>query len=445
MNRILLINHDFPPTLAGVRRIVKMARYLPDSGFEPLILAASPAGHGTLDYDALDELDHQNCRVWRTPSFDLDQLQAVAAPILAPLCNFRGKFDLAVSDKPAPPRRVQSTRMRMLGSAATVTRRLLALPDDRFPWLATAIPAAEQIIRSQAIRYVLTSSYPNSTHLIGLYLKQRYNIHWHADFRDGWTQNPYFADYITPAHRRLNAYLERQVALHADTITAVSDPIANYLSQLSGRANVTTLPNGFDPTDLDDIPDLPTDKFRMAYTGTMFMQRSPDSFFAAVRGLLDSYPGLHDNIEIIFRSNFKPTHTEMIRDLNLYSVVQNWGMGTWKQALTLQKSADVLLVLEGENPNGHIMLTQKIFEYLATGKPILAIAPPGALADLVRATGAGIVIHPDNVYRIKETLFELFLGRQKLRRNEPLIQTYTRQRQAATLATILRNGTTSHG
>ncbi len=444
MDRILLINHDFPPTLAGVRRIIKFARYLPESGFTPLILAASPAGHSTLDYDALNEIDSQNCRIWRTHSPDLDQLQAAAHPLLAPMRSLRSKLDLAAADKPASPRTVQSTRMRMLGSAATTARRILALPDDRFPWLATAIPAAEQIIRSQAVRYVFTSSYPNSTHLIGLYLKRRYNIHWHADFRDGWTQNPYFADYITPAHRRLNAHLERQVALHADTITAVSAPIADYFSALSGRPNVTTLPNGFDPTDLSDIPDLPTEKFRMAYTGTMFMQRSPDSFFAAIRGLLDCYPGLQDNIEIIFRSNFKPEHTEMIRDLDLYPIVSNWGMGTWKEALALQKSADVLLVLEGEKPNGHIMLTQKIFEYLATGKPILAIAPPGALADLVRNTGAGVVIHPDNVFRIKETLFELFLGRLQLRRNEALIQTYTRQRQTAELAAILRTGS-PHG
>jgi glycosyltransferase involved in cell wall biosynthesis len=435
-DRILFINYDFPPALAGVRRIVKMVQYMPENGFEPHVLAASPAASATLDFESLELAQRNGCEVWRTPSPDLDHLQGLLRTPKRALGNLRGKFDLDA--KPAVTGPAPTARMRMLSGATTLARRLGALPDERFPWLSTAIPAAEHILRSRAIRYVVTSSYPNSAHLVGLHLKRKFNIHWHADFRDGWTQNPYFADYITPLHRAMNYRLEREVAQSADTLTAVSAPIAEYLDEVSGRNNVFLLPNGFDPTDLEDIEALHTDKFRLAYTGTMFMQRSPDSFFAAVRGLLDCYPGMADQIEIIFRSNFKPEHGAMIRDLGLEGVVQNWGLGTWREALALQKSADVLLVLEGENPNGHIMLTQKIFEYLATGKPILAVAPEGALADIVRHTRAGVVIHPDNVFRIKETLTELFLNRMKFKRNEEVIQSFTRQRQAAELAQILR-------
>lgn len=442
-DRVLLINYDFPPTLAGVRRMVKMAQYLPESGLEPLVLAAAPVHGRAEDQESLAVMQKQGVPIWRTPSYDLDHLQGIMRKPAALIRSARARLDTAVQDTPPKPH--LTARMRMLSGATTFARRLMALPDERAPWLATAIPAAEHILKSHAVRYVVTSSYPNSTHLVGYYLKQKYKIHWHADFRDGWTQNPYFADYISPLHRALNYRLERLVAQSADSLTAVSEPIAEYLDGISGRDNVFLLPNGFDPTDLDGIPDLEVDKFRLAYTGTMFMQRSPDSFFAAVRGLLDCYPGMADNMEIIFRSNFKPEHGAMISDLGLDGVVKNWGMGTWHEALALQKSADVLLVLEGEKPNGHIMLTQKIFEYLATGKPILAIAPPGALADLVRSTRAGVVIHPDNVFRIKETLVELFLERMTFNRNEELIQSFTRQKQAADLATILRRGTNGNG
>lgn len=442
-DRVLIINYDFPPALAGVRRVVKMVQYLPHHGFEPLVLAAVPTPGRVLDYDSLHQIEQQGIEVWRTPSYDFDYL---AARLRAPrhlLRRVRGKLD---ADAPVPTARPPLTaRMRMLSGATTLTRRLAALPDERFAWLATAIPMAEHLLKSRAIRYVITSSYPNTAHLIGHHLKQKFRIHWHADFRDGWTQNPYFADYISPAHRALNHRLERAVAASADTLTAVSQPIADYLQSLSGKNNVHLLPNGFDPTDLNDVPTLMTDKFRLVYTGTMFMQRSPDSFFAAVRGLLDNHPGMADQMEIIFRSNFKPEHKAMISDLGLDGVVQNWGMGTWKEALALQKSADALLVLEGEKPNGHIMLTQKIFEYMATEKPILAVAPPGALADLVRQTRTGVVVHPDNVFRIKETLFELFLGRLTLRPDHDLIQTFTRQRQVAQLAHILRPEKARHG
>ncbi len=436
-DRILLINYDFPPTLSGVRRITKLARYLPDHDFEPVILSATPNGRSAIDVDGLKEVEACGYQVIRTPSPDFDHAAAMLNQVLSPVRVVRKKLDHAAPPVKSPPKTV-TLRSRMLSGSASFTRRIMALPDDRMPWLLTAIPMAEHLLRSQAIRYVLTSSYPNSTHLIGLYLKRRYNIHWHADFRDGWTQNPYFADYVTPLHRQVNFSLEQRVAEGADTLTGVSSPIVDHLATLSGRGNVVLLPNGFDPTDLSDVPKMEFDKFTLAYTGTMFMQRSPDSFFAAVRGLLDSYPGLTDNFQVIFRSNMKPEHLAMIRDLNLERVIINWGMGSWRDALSLQKSADALLVLEGENPNSHIMLTQKIFEYLAADKPILAVAPPGALADLVRRTRAGVVIAPDNVFRIKETLFELFLGRVTFKRNESLINSYTRQRQAEELAQILR-------
>jgi len=417
-----------------------MAQYLPAHNFQPLVLSATPGSSVVLDYDALKSIEEQEYRVWRTPSPDLDHAGIITGSIIKPLRSIRSRFDLA-APQDAPSTRASKANSRIKGQIASFARRILAIPDDRFPWLSTAIPMANHLVRSQAIRYVLTSSYPNCTHLIGLYLKRRYNIHWHADFRDGWTQNPYFANYLTPAHKKINHWLEREVARNADTITGVSEPIIEHLAKLSDQDNTYLLPNGFDPVDLDDVPIIDFDKFTLAYTGTMFMQRSPDSFFAAVRGLLDSYPGLEDNFQIIFRSNIKPEHLRMIHELNLENVVQNWGMGSWKESLSLQKSADVLLVLEGENQNSHIMLTQKIFEYIATGKPVLAVAPSGALADLVRRSGTGVVINPDNVFRIKEVLFELFLGRMKFQRNEELISSYTRQRQAAELATILRRNT----
>lgn len=436
-DRILLINYDFPPALSGVRRITKMARYLPLHGFEPMALAATPHAHLPLDEQALAHDNLEELPVWRTSPCDVEAARGLLMEARKKMRILRKKMD---HEAPEAPTKAKSARRATLMNPVRQTiRRLMTLPDDRWTWLATAIPMADHIMRTRAVRYVMTSSYPHSSHLIGWYLKERYNIHWHADFRDGWTQNPYFADYITPLHRRLNHWLEAQVVKHADTLTAVSGPIADHLATLTDNPRkVHLLPNGFDSTDLDGLPETPYEKFTIAYTGTMFMQRSPDSFFAALRGLLDCYPGLAENIQVLFRSNIKPEHDTMLADLGLTGVVKNLGMGSWHDALTLQKNADVLLLLEGENPNSHIMLTQKVFEYMATGKPILAVAPPGALSNLIRRTKAGVVIHPDNVFRIKETLFELFLGRMNVEPRQDVVDLYTRQNQADILAKILR-------
>jgi glycosyltransferase involved in cell wall biosynthesis len=321
----------------------------------------------------------------------------------------------------------------------TSLARAAAVPDDRIGWLAFAIPAADHIVRSQSIRHVITSSYPHSAHLVGLHLKKRFRLNWIADFRDGWSQNPYFAKYPTRVHRSLSLRMERQVAQRADAIITVSDPISDYFASLTDAGKVYTIPNGFDRADFRNAKPLEFDKFTLAYTGTLFMQRSPENFFAAVRGLLDSYPGLEDNFQVIFRSKFKPEHEQAIRDMNLQDIVQNWGMGKYRDALRLQASADALLVLEGEGQNSEIMLTQKIFEYLAAGKPVLAVAPQDtALARLVRRSGCGVVVPPDNIFRIKEMLFELFLGRLKVRRDESYISQFERSIQAGQFATIMR-------
>lgn len=434
-DRILLINYDWPPGLSGVRRLVKFAEYLPDHDFEPLVLCAPPNLRMPLDFDILEQVKH--IPTYRVGGFDPYRVSQTVPNPLAIFRKARRALDLSAADQKLSAGRAQGGRIK--ANVASAVRRSMTLPDDRFPWLATALPAADRLMRNRAIRYVLTSSYPNTSHLIGLYLKKRYRIHWHADFRDGWTQNPYFADYLTPLHRRLNQQWEREVCMTADTITAVSEPISAHLSRWAATGQLHTLPNGFDPADLADIPPVEFDQFTIAYTGTMFMQRSPDSFFAAVRGLLDCYPGLIGNFQILFRSNLKPAHRAMIRDLGLGDVVKNLGMGTFRESLQLQKCADVLLVLEGAAENGEIMLTQKVFEYLGANKPILAITPEGALADLVRSTRSGMVIHPDNVFRIKETLMELFLNRMTFDRREPLIQTFNRQDQVARLAQILRS------
>lgn len=438
--RILIINYDFPPALSGVRRIVKFARYLPEFGFEPVVLAASPSRRSALDLEALAEVNEQGYEVVRTMSLDPHYLLGQLLPrrksgrsgslLAGPAGAGRPDF------LPPPPRRVGSSGIgKSLGS---FFRRAL-IPDDRIGWLPFANAAAERIVRSAPTPFVLTSSYPNTSHLVGLHLKKHFRIRWIADFRDGWTQNPYFSRTLTPLHDRLNRRLEREVARQADAILAVSDPIAAHLGSLSDPEKVFVLPNGFDPADYAGIEPLEFEKFTIAYTGTLFLQRTPTAFFQALRALFDEYPRLADHFQVIFRTKFQPEHELLIRELRLEGVIRNWGLGTHRDALQLQVSAHALLVLEGEGPHSEIMLTQKVFEYLAAVKPILAVAPTtGALARLVRRTGTGIVVPPDDVYRIKERLLDLFNDEVRFRPDGELIASFTRRELTRDLAAILK-------
>jgi glycosyltransferase involved in cell wall biosynthesis len=433
-DNILLVTYDFPPGLSGVRRVVKFAKYLPEFGFDPMVLAAQPDEGLPLDREALAEVEAQGYPVHRTPSLDAyqarrhlrhaaDRFRRAAEAPSAP----------GAPDAPPPP----GALARAGAAAVRGMSRWLLLPDDRVGWLPFARGAAHRILRSQPVRFVLTSSYPNSSHLVGRWLKRRFKVKWIADFRDGWTQNPYFAKYPTPLHRALDLRLEAAVAREADAILAVSEPIAEHLRRAGGGARVRVIPNGYDTDDLRGIQPVAFDRFTLAYTGTLFMHRSPENFFAAVRGLLDNHPGIAGNFQVVFRSRFKPEHEAAVRDLGLEGVVRNLGMGTHREALQLQASADALLVLEGDAPNAEIMLTQKIFEYLAADKPVLAVAPHGALADLVRRVRAGVVVAPDNVFQIKERLFELFNGQVRHDPDRALVARFHRRELARELAGVL--------
>jgi glycosyltransferase involved in cell wall biosynthesis len=169
------------------------------------------------------------------------------------------------------------------------------------------------------------------------------------------------------------------------------------------------------------------------------MQRSPNLVFEALAALRQDDPTLTQRLQLIFMTQFKPEHSFAIESLKLHEIVQNRGLGPYRDALKLQASADALLVLEGVAQNVEIMLTQKIFEYLAAEKPVLAIAPPGALADLINATGVGEVISPGDVTKIKEALKRLMNGTFHFAPDRERIATFSRRNQAGQLASILRH------
>lgn len=415
---ILIISHDFPPALAGVRRIVKFAKYLPEFGYEPVVVCAAHDPAKPVDHETLAQVEAQGYPVVRTRSIDPYRLLRRGAGSGAP-----------------------KTASASSGSRGIFSRMARAVapwvfvPDEYVGWVPFATSAAADLIRSGRIDCILTTSYPNSAHLPGLRLSSRFGVKWVADFRDGWTQNPYFGRMPTPLHASLSAGLERRVARRADALVTVSQPIARHLGEISGSPQkVHVIANGFDRSDYEGIEPLQFDRYTVAYTGTLFMHRTPEAFFRALKQVTQSMPG---RVQVVFRTQFKPEHEQLIAQYGLSDVVRNLGMGSYRESLQLQMSADALLVLEAEAPNSEIMLTQKIFEYMAAGKLVLALAPEGALADVVRNTGIGRVVSPDDADAAAVAIQELVSGQAIFQRDEKLIASYDRRELTRSLAQVL--------
>lgn len=423
MRRILLISYDFPPGLSGVRRIVKFAKFLPEFGFQPIVLAAKPDERMPLDMETLRDVEQQGYPVYRTASADPYHLWNWMR---------RGRGG-------APPATLEKaeTQSSALARAVRSAGRFLLVPDDRVGWVPFAKRAADQIMRELAPDFVLTSSYPNSAHLVGVHLKRKFGVKWIADFRDAWTTNVHLPTNQTRFHAQLNARMERDVVRLADAVVTVSDPIAAHLANIAGRDKVHVIANGFDDDDYRDIEPEKFDRFVFAYTGTLFAPRSPEPLFRAMRKLIDAHPELAKQFRLVMMTRLRPQDEQLVPELWLQDIVQNRGLGTYRESVRLQVSADALVAIEAAGANLDYMLTQKVFEYLAARRPILAIAPDGALAHVVRETRSGIVAPPNDVPAIAHALEQMVRREFAYAPDAKAIARYHRRELTRELAGVL--------
>jgi len=293
---------------------------------------------------------------------------------------------------------------RLSRQARSLSRRVL-VPDENVAWNLTAIPAAVRIVRSEGIDVVLTTSPPNSVHLIGAAAKRTTGVRWVADLRDSITTHPHrrVERAAVRAKEKVSASVARLVARQADVIVAASDAIAEEASTLAPAGIVTTILNGADFDDFAGFDYRRGDRFRITHTGSFLGKRDPRPFLSAVAA-----SGL-DDVVARFVGDFRVADREWAEDLGLGPRLELHPYVPRREALALQRDSDALLLLIPEaGGRGQGVLSGKVFEYLAAERPILAAVPPeGAAAELIRNTGAGVVAAPDDVPALTRALTEL--------------------------------------
>jgi len=432
---LLIISYDWPPMVAGVRRWVKFAHYLPEFDYRPLVVCARPTRFGAHDEEPLHG-EVSGVSALMTSSYDPYH----AAQQFSRLMGRRGKSAVGASVGADDVEAVSGFRS-FARRAARQCLNFCLFPDDRVGWVGPATRAAAKLIERHHIRKIVTTSYPHSAHLVGLRLKRKFpDLYWLADFRDGWVQNPYFRNAPTPLHRYLHRRLEAKVVIKADAVVTVCEPIARHLSAVACNSKpVHVISNGYDSRDYASPVGAPFDKLTLVYTGTLFMQRSPDEFFRALSDVVRTVNRVEDRLQVIFMRKFLPEHYESVHPYGLDNIVRVAPMGSHRAALELQRRADGLLAIEGRAAGAEIMLTQKIFEYMAARRPVLAIAPEGALADAVRASGCGVVVAPEDYEGLCEALRLLLAadGSFPFELNEAYIAQFDRQFLTRRLARLL--------
>jgi len=376
--KVLLVTLYFPPAGgAGVQRSLKVASHLPALGIETHVLA--PDDPKWVHVDAELPLPTQ---AWvHRARYVGPRGRRIADELYG-----RSGIDLAVRQ------------------ASTIGRRLL-VPDENVTWNATAIPKAIQIVRSEGIDVVLTTSPPGSVQLIGAAVRKATGVKWVADLRDSLVLHPHrAADGIAAvAKRKTRAGVARLVAAQADAIVTAAESISVETRGINPHGPVVTIANGCDFDDFAGLEYARADRFRITHAGSFFGKRDPKPFLQA---LADS--GLED-VTVRFVGDFRPGDRDFMDSLGLGDRVELIDYVPRRESLALQRNSDALLLLIPDaGGRGRGILSGKVFEYLAAERPVLAAVPPdGAAAQLIRDTGAGIVAAADDVPALRDALVEL--------------------------------------
>ncbi len=375
--KLLLVSLYFPPAGGGgVQRPLKFATHLPALGIETHVLA--PDDPKWLHSDA--EL--------QPPT----QAWVHRARYLGP----RGR-------RPAEELHGRRGLDRLSRHARLSFRRVL-VPDENVTWNVTAIPAAIRIARREGIDVVLTTSPPSSVHLVGAAVKRAAGIPWVADLRDSLIAHPHRrAERLAVRLKEQGEHVvARTIARYADAVVTVSDAIADEARAFHPAGVVTTIANGCDFDDFEGLEYRRGERFRITHTGSFFGKRSPRPFLSALAG---------SDVDLVARfvGDFRAADEEWAACLGLGDRLELHPYTPRRRALELQRDSEALLLLIPEAAGrGRGVLSGKVFEYLAAERPILAVVPTdGAAAALIRETGAGPVVSPDDVEGIRTALADL--------------------------------------
>ncbi|HLZ26949.1 MAG TPA: glycosyltransferase family 4 protein [Chloroflexota bacterium] len=383
--RVLMIAHDFPPAGgSGSNRALAFARYLPECGWEPTVVTPGEAWAANRDDRLLDELP-TGVRVIRTRSFEPRPSRAPVPSGVSPA-------------RPPGPLRAN------LG-------HLKRFPDAHLGWLPFALAAARRVDYDVAY----TSSGPFTSHVVGLLLKRLSRRPWVVELRDGWYRwnRAIFPDY--PRWRdTLERRLEAAALKNADRVVLVTDRMANAFRGQYDRSlpaeHFAVVPNGFDRAQFPELaPGPPGDGFGVLHAGALYYGRSLSAVLEAARRLVSTVPAFARKFSLTLLGTLDPGARAELERSGLADRIRYRGQLEHASTIQAMRAADVLLLVANTTPGAEATVPGKLFEYMAVGRPVLAIAPPdSSTADVLNQTGIGWLAPSGDPAAIASALLRVF-------------------------------------
>jgi glycosyltransferase involved in cell wall biosynthesis len=396
MKKVLIFTYYFPPAGGvAVQRFLKFSKYLPEFGWEPIIVTVANGSYPYYDESLLKEVS-PSLRVYRTKTFEPFELYNL----------FKGKKGKAM---PVVSVGVQQNKS-FFQKVSEYVRANFFIPDARKGWVPYAIKQAEEILKTEKIDAIITTGPPHSTHLIGLQLKEKYGVKWIADFRDPWT-GIFYNDILprTEATRQKDKALETKVLQSADLVTVISPGMKKEFEDRAKTIEVVM--NGYDEEDFVklEVGSAKSKVFTIRYVGNLMASQNVEVLWKAIRELRISPREKRDEtdfklrIELIGRVD-EPVK-KSISDYGLNDIVHYIDFVGHKEAIALMQGADLLLFVIPYVKDNALILTGKLFEYLASNTEIISFGPVnGNAAEILKQTERKAMIDFGDLAETKKQL-----------------------------------------
>lgn len=424
---ILFIAYHFPPSAAiGGRRIAQFATALRSLAWRPHVLTIADADIETVDRSRLRDVEGipiHKAPVRRSAMALVERLWSRRRSRQARRSAHGGQRPASAS-----PGAAQATRTGFRRFVLS----LLALPDWERGWCLPATLGAVRTVRQQNISWVMTSCPPYSVHLIGLAVKLLTRRRWVADFRDPWMTTG--SKRLYPTSRLslgIERYLERKVIEKADLVVFNVERLRNaYRDRYSWvpAGKFIFIPNGIPAmAGRTTVPRFET--FTIAYTGSLYVGRSPEPVFQAIQMLIRNtlIPENDIRVKLVGQcgeiSNV-PTQ-DIARKYGLGSIVEVVPSVPYAEAFEVIQRSHLALLLA---PNLPYQIPAKVYDYFAAGTRVLAIAEEGGTADLLRDTGAGKAFRSEDIAGIADFIHAEYATRATRHASAPPLRQFDVQR-----------------
>jgi glycosyltransferase involved in cell wall biosynthesis len=397
MKKVLIITYYWPPSGgAGVQRWLKFVKYLRGSGWDPVVY--TPEKPEVPEVDLSLEKD--------IPS----GITIIRRPIWEPYSYYKQFLGQKKEEKIQAAFLSEKKKNPLAEKISVWIRGNFFIPDARKFFIRPSVKFLKRYLEDHPVDLVVTTGPPHSMHLIGMKVAKLMSLPWLADFRDPWTGIDFYNDLrLTSGADKKHRRLEKEVLSNATAVTVISASMAKEFKGICDR-NYEVITNGFDETDsLTGFPVVMDPKFSIAHIGTLTPSRNPIVLWETLKTLILENADFRNNLEIKLVGKVDHMVISDLESNGLTEFVTRREYLPHEEVMAVQRASQVLLLLINNTPNSGSILTGKLFEYLASERPILCIGPAdGDAAAILEQTNSGKVSGFNDPVSVKQYILEFY-------------------------------------